>query len=285
MNRIIIFLVFCAISIRLNAQISDVFEQENTKLKRISKSWAGSNIWHITTEYEYDSLGRISKVSTPKYDEYTEKGEIIGLFNYRIYFYNSENQLETINHYGSFRDYLHWFSENEATFQELSENEVTCKYSYDKYRNKLKEVCRYISATDSFCYVVNGRLTRYYQKDRADSTLYFYDENNRIKREEKYLSVHGHSGGEPQTIFEYKYEYDNQGKLVTETCYSGGSRIFKHIYQNGLKVKTETYWGNNEIRNETKYFYDEKDNLIYLESREISRLSSFAPFDLKFEYY
>ena len=144
-------------------------------------------------------------------------------------------------------------------------------------------MCEYIMAKDTVYYFVNDRKTGYSQ-NITDSTLYFYDDNNRLKRQEIYQGEHGPFVGKLQYSFEYEYEYDDQGKLVAEICYSGKSRQFRHIYQNGLKVKTEDYWGNNDIRSEIKYFYDKKDNMIYLRSREISRFSSFGPFDLKFEY-
>jgi len=251
--------------------LPDISEQENVKLKRISRGW-GSDIWFIITEYEYDSLERISKVSNPKYDVYTEEGKIVGVNDYQIYFYNDENQLEKIKHYGSIP----------FGGDKLAE-EATYQYSYDKDGNKLKEVREYIPTKDTIYYWVNDKKTGYSQ-NITDSTLYFYDENNRLKREEIYHGEYGPFVGKLIYSFEYEYEYDNQGKLVAETCYSGESKTFKHIYQNGLKVKSEYFWGNNEIKTERKYFYDDKGNLIYLKSAELSMMSSQMSFDLKYEY-
>jgi len=252
--------------------LPDILEQENVKLKRISRSWR-SNIWIIITEYEYDSLERISKVSTPKYDVYTKKGKIIGVIDYQIYFYNAENQLEKIKHYGS----IPFHGDKLA-------KEATYKYLYDKDGNKLKEVREYIPAKDTIYYWVNDRKIGYSQ-NITDSTLYFYDENNRLKRKEVYQGEYGPFVGKLIYSFEYEYEYDNQGNLVEETCYSGKVKAFKHFYQNGLKVKTENFWGKNEIKTETTLFYNKKGNLIYLKSRELSNTSSQMSFDLKYEYY
>ena len=257
--------------------LPDIFEQKNAKLKRISRSWAGSKIWHITTEYEYDNLGRISKVSTPKYDVYTGKGKIIGVIDYKIYFYHAQNQLKEIKHYGS----IGFHGDKLA-------KEATYKYSYDKYGNKLKEVCEYIPAKDTlYYYDINDRKVGYSQ-NITDSTLYFYDEKNRLKRQEIYQGEYGPFVGKLIYSFEYEYEYDNQGKLVAETVYNSGeskTKNHKNIYQKELKVKTEIFWGKNEIKTEITLSYDKKDNLIYLKSRELSSWSSQGSFDLKYEYY
>ena len=139
---------------------------------------------------------------------------------------------------------------------------------------------------DSIYYWVND-IKKGYSQNITDSTLYIYDENNRLKRQEIYQGEHGPFVGKLIDSYGYEYEFDNQGQLVVETCYySGETRLFKHFYQKGLKVKTEDFGGlSDRVSSEIKYFYDEKDNLIYLESREISTMTSFGPFDLKYEYY
>ena len=43
----------------------------------------------IVEEYEYDSLDRISRVSSPMYDD----GEIAGTISYELYEYNADGQL------------------------------------------------------------------------------------------------------------------------------------------------------------------------------------------------
>lgn len=271
-NKTVMFLILCSVSVKLGAQVSAVMEQESTKLKQISRSWTGSKIWHVITEYEYDSLGRISKVSTPKYDVYTGEGKITGAVNYKIYFYNADNQLEEIKNYGS------------ITCQGYKlAKEATYKYSYDKNGNKLKEVSEYIMADSIYYWVGDNKIG--YSQNIIDSTLYFYDDKNRLIREEKYEGEHGPFVGKLMYTHDYEYEYDDQGKLVAETCYSGEWKRFKHIFEKGLKVKTENFRGQSKnISNETHYFYDEKGNRIYLESREMSSFSSLLPFDLKYEY-
>ena len=87
-----------------------------------------------------------------------------------------------------------------------------------------------------------------------------------------------------------EYEYDNQGKLVKETIYSGTDKkpvqYSKHSYQNGLNVKTEIFnINNNEKTREIRRYYDRNDNLIYLESEELSMYSSAMSSVTKYEYY
>ena len=58
-------------------------------------------------------------------------------------------------------------------------------------------------------------------QNQVDSTVYIYA-NNRLIREDKYED--GYFGSESwrsELVTSIKYEYDNQGKLVKETNYSG----------------------------------------------------------------
>ena len=245
--------------------VHDVLYAKGSKLKHISyvesvKSKKGGS---IITQYEYDEQGRISKVSQPRYENGTpifENGTIVGLFSYSDYIYNNEGLLDKIIYYHS----------NTAGFLNLA----TYTYSYDKDGNKQKEVIVYPRASPF----------------RMDSTLYYYD-NNRLKREDKYED--GYFGTEPwrsELITYIKYEYDNQGNLVKETNYSGTDntpgQFSIHSYQNGLNVKTEIFNNNKDRKiREIRRYYDRNDNLIYLESEELSIISSSTSYVNKYEYY
>ena len=233
-------------------RVQDVLYAKGSKLKQVSNKYGGE-IWYLQSEYEYDNLGRISKISHPMYDN----GKIVGVIDYEDYVYNTKNQLEEIKCYNN---------NLYAGFVILR----TYKYSYDSDGNKIKEV---ISQTDS--------------------TLYYYD-NNRLQREEKYMD--GYFGSEPwrsELITYIEYEYDNQGNLVKETIYSGTDntplQYSVHSYQNGLNIKTEVFIyynviGKTNLR-EIRRYYDENDNLIYVESQELSGLSSSLGYISKYEYY
>ena len=254
--------------------VQDILYPKGAKLKQVSsvESVNSKKTGLITSQYEYDELGRISKVSCPMYKDGTpayENGTIVGLFYYDIYFYNNKSQLEKIMNY----------HHNIYTGFPNLKNKF---YTYDNSGNKLKVVIEYPLASPP----------------RMDSTLYYYD-NNRLKREDKYED--GYFGREPwrsELITYIEYEYNNQGELVKENYYSpednkpysyssslpGDNKpylIITHNYQNDVNVKTEY---SNKIR-EIRRYYDKNNNLIYLESKELSLFSSMTSFVMKYEYY
>lgn len=245
-----------------------ILNAEGSKLKHISyvESVDSKENGMIITQYEYDVQGRISKESQPMYENGTpmfENGTIVGLFSYSDYVYNSKGLLDKIicNHSNS---------NSNTGFLNL----ITYTYSYDNNEKKQKEVIEYPQMT----------------QNRVDSTLYFYV-NNRLVREDKYED--GYFGSEPwrSVLVTYiKYEYDNQGKLVKETNYSGTDntpiQFSVHSYQKGLNVKTEIFNKNNNQKiREFRRYYDINDNLIYLESEELSMYSSTMSYVTKYDYY
>jgi len=241
-------------------RIQDALYPKGARLKRVFIGGGlNGEIWYPQQEYEYDDFGRISKISCPMYED----GKIKGVISYDIYTYNAKNQLEKIENY-------------HANLSEGFINLKTYTYSYDKNGNKLKEVIVYPRASPF----------------RTDSTLYHY-KNNRLKREDKYED--GYFGKEPwrsELTTYIEYEYDKQGLLVKETYYSGTDntpiKFSVHSYQNGLNVKTEVFIyyniiGKTELR-EIRRYYDKNDNLIYLESEELSMFSSMMSCVSKYEY-
>jgi hypothetical protein len=242
--------------------VQDVMYAKDSKLKQISLVESiNSKKGNIITQYEYDEQGRLSKVSQPMYENGTpmfEDGTVVGLYSYSDYVYNNEGLLEKI---------IYYHSNLYAGFMNLE----TYMYSYDKNGNKLKEVIEYPHAIPQ----------------RADSTLYFYD-NNRLKRADIYNGGVYNIG----LITYIEYEYDQQGNLVKEKNYSGTDNTMYsfsvHSYQNGVNVKTEVhncYNGGTEQIREIRRYYDKNDNLIYLESIELSQYSSMMSGITKYDYY
>jgi len=238
---------------------------KGSKLKNISyvESVMSKKGGIIITQYEYDEQGRISKVSQPMYKDGTpifENGTIVGLFSYSDYIYNDNGLLGKIIYYHS---NLH------VGFLNLE----TYTYSYDKNGNKLKT------------------LIEYPQTNRTDSILYFYD-GDRLARENKYDSGIFYNGSTAYTglISYMKYKYDNQGNLLKEINYSGTDNTpitySTHNYQKGLNVKTEIFnYSDNQKMREIRRYYDKNDNLIYVESQELSLLSSAMSYVTIYEYY
>ena len=237
------------ISVIHDYRVQNTLYTEGSKLKNISyiESIKSTKGGLINTQYEYDGQERISKVSRPMY----ENGTIVGLYSYSDYVYNNEGLLDSIINYHS--------NINEGFI-----NLQTSTYSYDKVGNKLKEVILYPRAL------------------RIDSTLYYY-ENNLLKRKDEYNDGYHDS----KLVAYIEYEYDNQGKLVKETTYSADNdtpiSFSVHSYQNGVNVKTEVI-GKTKLR-EIRRYYDKNDNLIYLESEELSPLSSTASYVAMYQYY
>ena len=240
-------------------RVQNVLYAKGSKLKQISNIYGGET-WYPQSEYEYDNLGRISKVAHPMY----ENGKMIGDIGYETYIYNTKNQLEKIIYYNS---------NLYAGFLNLQ----TYIYSYDNNGNKLKTLIEYP--------VIN----------ETDSILYFY-EGNRLVRENKYsygTFFDGDNNAYTGLSSYTKYEYDNQGNLVKEANYSRVNDTFLgfsvHIYQDGLNVQTDVFINYNVIGQtklrEIRRYYDNNDNLIYLESEELSPLSSSMSYINKYEYY
>ena len=95
-----ILLVSAVITVGCDKAI--VEDDNNARLKRISSIYLGfssevefsyktfitnpETIWYVASEYEYDNLGRISKISRPMYDN----GNINGVISYDTYTYNKK---------------------------------------------------------------------------------------------------------------------------------------------------------------------------------------------------
>ncbi len=210
----------------------------------------------IITLYEYDKQGRITKESTPRYEEGTsifEEGNIVGVSHYIDYFYNNKGQLEKKVYYSS---------NVYAGFSNLQ----TWIYTYDKDGKLIKAIGEYplLSEATSF----------------TDYECYSYDGNRLIRKDYSWI---GRSG------YVTTYEYNARGELIREINRfeeDEPHEIIEHSHENGLQVKTEYFIGSTgEKTREIKRYFDEQNNLIYLESNELMRYSSRLSFVHKYDYY
>jgi len=231
-------------------RVNNVLYSKNAKLKQILsvESVNSEKNGLITSEYEYDEFRRISKVSNPLY----ENGKIVGVSFYTLYFYNDKNQLEKTMNY--------IYKQNSGFIN--GDNKI---YFYDDKDNLLKIAI---------------------QSQNTDSIFYFY-KYNLLSREEYY------SGFLNRVTTYTEYEYNIQNELIFETVYlaenNSISRTISHNYQEGLNVKTEVFVIITNLKKdkmrEIKRYYDKNDNLIYLESKELTTYSSASSYVEKYEYY
>lgn len=226
--------------------------QNGAKLKRILlySSIDSEFPLSIVEEYEYDEENKISKVSSPMYQD----GEIVGTIKYDLYEYNSQGQLIRIENYNS--------NSNSPTGYINLKNYT---YTYSNNGKKEKEYIEY-PQIGSFAY-----------------TLYKYD-NGKLSRIEKY--ERNSDDLESYVI----NEYDNSGNLIKETSFSknGNPILYKqHSYESGLNVQTDIFGGEDmkEHLSEIINTYNENNNLIIREFNQLSPFSSMLSGVYKYEYY
>ncbi len=203
----------------------------------------------IESEYEYDSQGRISRISSPMYDD----GKIVGTISYDLYEYNSEDQLVKICNYNANLNSPTGFINLKNYF-----------YTYSEDGKKEKELIEYPLIGSS------------------EYTLYKYSRDKLIKAE-----MYG-----PDGILEYYTvnDYNRAGQLSKETRYGSDNKASSYIihhYLNGLNTESETFSTHNgaEAVRRVKRTYDKNDNLITLETVELSPLSSAMSYVLKYIYF
>ncbi len=224
--------------------------QGNAKLKSVLlfATIDSENPISIVEEYEYDAEDRISMVSSPMYQD----GKIAGTIHYDLYEYNSNGQLVKIENYNA--------NINSPTGIINLKNYI---YTYSRDGKMEKEYIEYPQG--SFEY-----------------SLYIYN-NDRLVRIEKY--------GNTDMLESYVVnEYDNLGKLIKEISYAYDNQPYsntQHFYSKGLITKSDVYAGKDmeqHIREILKT-YDENNNLIILESNELSLFSCVMSYIFKYEYY
>ncbi|MDR1937478.1 MAG: hypothetical protein LBQ73_03125 [Tannerellaceae bacterium] len=202
---------------------------------------------YIASEYEYDASGRIGKVSSPMYDN----GSVSGLYSYDLYIYDSNNRLEKKESYHS----------NTGGFINLQNT----TYFYGNSGEKIKEQTDY-PQTGNLC--------------KSEYTLFEYA-NKRLVKCERY---------ECRQLTDYVvFEYNADGENIAEKRYDSDGVLYsttKHAYIDGLNVKSEVYQGNADSGKwrEINRIYDKNKNLIYLQSEELSPLSSATSFLSIYEY-
>lgn len=223
--------------------------QANVKLKQVLlfSNIDSKDPISIVEEYEYDDSGKISKVSSPMYDN----GTIVGTIKYDLYEYNPASQLMKIINYNA--------NLNSPTgFINLKNT----SYNYSANGKKIKETIEYPL----------GGITEY-----SD----FEYQNGLLSKIEKY------SGNQLENYTEF--QYDKSDKLLKETLYGSDDQCISytiHSYTGTLQTKSDlfTYPANAHYRSINRTF-DQNNNIITLESKELTWYSSMMSHVLRFKYY
>ena len=224
-------------------------DQANAKLKQVLlfSNIESHDPISIVEEYEYDDKGKISKISSPMY----ENGTIVGTIKYDLYEYNSSGQLIKIFNYNA--------NLNSPTgFINLKNT----SFIYSTDGKKIKETIEYPL----------GGITEY-----SD----FEYQNELLSKIKKY------SGNKLENYTQF--QYDKSDKLIKETFYASDDQCISytlHSYTGPLQTKSNlyTYPGNTHYRSINRTF-NKNNNIITLESKELSLHSSLMSHVLRYKYY
>lgn len=202
----------------------------------------------IIKEYEYNESGKVSKVTCPMYQD----GAVSGIISYDLYEYDLSGRLSKIGNYNANLNLVSGF---------VNLKNYTYSYSANGWREK--EYIEY-PLINSFEY-----------------SLYKYN-NGRVVKIEKY--------GISDELDSYTIlEYDHYAKLVRETSFGKNDAPYSYTlntYSKGLLIKSDMYSGKYmDHQREIKMTYDNNNNLIILESNELSPYSSAMSYVHKYQYF
>jgi hypothetical protein len=200
----------------------------------------------IVKEFLYDEIGRISKTTSPMY----QNGTIIGTISYDLYYYNTSGQLLKKENFNANLNSPTGFI-----------NLINHSYSYSADGKMTKETIEYPQ-------IGTGESILYEYMDNQQSTIKFYNNKNQL---ETYIIN----------------SYDNSGRLIKETKYASDDKLISittHIYNGQLLIKSDVFQSDTHIR-EINRTYDNNNNLLILQSKELVGYSSALSFFHKYEYF
>jgi hypothetical protein len=223
--------------------------QGSSILKRVSmvSSTDSKEPMYIIDEYEYNSVGQISKISSPRY-----AGSVIsGISYYRLYEYSGDGKLLKIRHFQSNGDLPETFYN--------SENHI---FSFSTEGKKEQETIEYPQNNTSLIKLFKYEATKLVRVENYGTTntlenytLYEYDFYDKLVRENF---------------------YGKDDELYTFTV---------HSWSNGLNIKSDVYLGSNsEHFREIHKTYDKDNNLVYYQSHELLMSSSMGSYVFMYEY-
>lgn len=222
----------------------------NGKVKRILlfSSLDSDSPLSIVKEFEYDENGRISKTTSPMYQD----GNIIGTISYDLYYYYYDNDNQLVK-----KENFNANLNSPTGFINL----VNYYYSYSSLGKMTKETLEYPQAgfNESIVYEYKNGLL---------NTIKFYNNKNQL---ETYIIS----------------QYDKSDRLIKEIRYASDDKVISttiHSYQGLLLIKSDVFQGETHMR-EIIRSYDNNNNLSILESKELVAHSSALSYILKYEYF
>jgi hypothetical protein len=222
--------------------------QGNAKVKRILLYFSldSDKPTSIVREFEYDENGRITKTSSPMYQD----GAIAGTISYDLYYYNTSDQLIKKENFNANLNSPTGFI-----------NLINYNYFYSHDGKMTKETIKYPI-------IGKSKDIIFEYKDNKLTTTKYYDEGNQL---ESYIYNKYDKYG--RLIKETKYAWDDKEISVTN-----------HSYQGKLLIQSDVFQGDTHMRviNRT---YDSNNNLLILESKELWEFSSSLSYFHKYEYF
>lgn len=205
------------------------------------------NLIGIVKDYEYDEQGRVSKTTSPMYVD----GKVTGIISYDLYEYDSHGRLSKIENYNASSaspdGFINLYNKN---------------YEYSGTGELEKE---------SVDFPVSG-MSEYTFNEYRDGIL---------------VESKKYTNNELETYV--VFNYDTSGKLKKEETYLANGRMFNytiHSYSGSSQVQSDLYISpaNTHFRT-IKRIFDGGNNLITLESRELSVFSSMSSYVMRYLYY
>ncbi|EON77210.1 hypothetical protein ADIS_2290 [Lunatimonas lonarensis] len=199
----------------------------------------------ITAQYEYDPQARISKVSSPLYNE----GKITGVGSYDLYEYDAKGQLEKIVHFA-------------ANLHSGFINLQTKTYTYSSEGLKTMERVHYpqIGSKEYTQFTYTGqklaKAEKFNNRDQLETYTEYTYQGDLLETEELYRA-------------------DGSLLRITRFAYERGLNTKEEIFLGST----------NERFREINRAYDSNRNLVQMTSRELSPVSSAMSFRLHFEYF
>ena len=249
----------------------------------ISVSNPSEALGNPSTEFEYDSAGRIAAVDAAEFINfyYDEFGRIISTDNLGI--------LQTINGYND-DDNIEWqyyANDSQAEFfydeegrltEEVYDNTLTYEYFYSN-DGKLGKVADYESGEEwNYQYDMTERLTSV-SSDDGRSLFYNYNTKNQLGSFKVLDS--------DSVIHETAYTYDNSGRVTgTQIPSMQGSPTQEYIYDSlGRSSRFKNYYnGNNYIEAVYSYRRVNEAETGQVQSLDYFRNGSLYGLDRRYEY-